>query len=130
MADGLLIDDQDIRTMTQDSLRSAIAVVPQEVSLFHRSVLENIRYARPEAGDDAVFAAAKSGALRCLHPRAAARLRDDRRRARRQALRRAAATVGHRSSPVEGCSDHRARRGDLRHSIPRPRSRSSGRSMH
>jgi ATP-binding cassette subfamily B protein len=59
----LLIDDQDIRTMTQDSLRSAIAVVPQEVSLFHRSVLENIRYARPEAGDDAVFAAAK--AARC-----------------------------------------------------------------
>jgi ATP-binding cassette subfamily B protein len=59
----LLIDDQDIRTMTQDSLRSAIAVVPQEVSLFHRSVFENIRYARPEAGDDAVFAAAK--AARC-----------------------------------------------------------------
>src|ERR1700730_42341 len=59
----LLIDDQDIRTMTQDSLRSAIAVVPQEVSLFHRSVLENIRYARPEAGDNAVFAAAK--AARC-----------------------------------------------------------------
>jgi ATP-binding cassette, subfamily B, bacterial len=59
----LLIDDNDIRTMTQDSLRSAIAVVPQEVSLFHRSVLENIRYAKPEAGDDAVFAAAK--AARC-----------------------------------------------------------------
>ncbi|TMJ58398.1 MAG: ABC transporter ATP-binding protein [Alphaproteobacteria bacterium] len=63
----LLIDDQDIRTMTQDSLRSATAVVPQEVALFHRSVLEsvleNIRYARPEAGDDAVFAAAK--AARC-----------------------------------------------------------------
>src|SRR5438132_8025970 len=59
----LLIDNHDIRTMTQDSLRSAIAVVPQEVSLFHRSVLENIRYARPEAGDNAVFAAAK--AARC-----------------------------------------------------------------
>jgi ATP-binding cassette subfamily B protein len=59
----LLIDGHDLRTMTQDSLRSAIAVVPQEVSLFHRSVLENIRYARPEAGDDAVFAAAK--AARC-----------------------------------------------------------------
>jgi ATP-binding cassette subfamily B protein len=59
----LLIVNHDIRTMTQDSLRSAIAVVPQEVSLFHRSVLENIRYARPEAGDDAVFAAAK--AARC-----------------------------------------------------------------
>lgn len=59
----LLIDGQDIRTMTQDSLRAAIGVVPQEISLFHRSVLENIRYARPEATDDEVLAAAR--AARC-----------------------------------------------------------------
>jgi ATP-binding cassette subfamily B protein len=59
----LLIDGQDLRTMTQDSLRAAIAVVPQEVSLFHRSVLENIRYAKPDASDEAVLAAAK--AARC-----------------------------------------------------------------
>jgi ATP-binding cassette subfamily B protein len=59
----LLIDGQELRTMTQDSLRAAIAVVPQEVSLFHRSVLENIRYAKPEASDEAVLAAAK--AARC-----------------------------------------------------------------
>src|SRR6516162_439330 len=59
----LLIDGQDVRTMTQDSLRAAIAVVPQDVSLFHRSVLENIRYARPDATNDEVMAAAK--AARC-----------------------------------------------------------------
>jgi ATP-binding cassette, subfamily B, bacterial len=59
----VLIDDQDIRAMTQDSLRSAIAVVPQDISLFHRSVLENIRYARPDAANDEIFAAAK--AARC-----------------------------------------------------------------
>jgi ATP-binding cassette subfamily B protein len=59
----LLIDGQDVRTMTQDSLRAAIAVVPQEVSLFHRSVLENIRYAKTEASDEAVLAAAR--AARC-----------------------------------------------------------------
>jgi ATP-binding cassette, subfamily B, bacterial len=59
----LLIDGQDVRTMTQDSLRAAIAVVPQEVSLFHRSVLENIRYPKPEATNDAVLTAAK--AARC-----------------------------------------------------------------
>jgi ATP-binding cassette, subfamily B, bacterial len=59
----LLIDNQDIREMTQDSLRAAIAVVPQEISLFHRSVLENIRYAKPEATDDEVLAAAE--AARC-----------------------------------------------------------------
>jgi ATP-binding cassette subfamily B protein len=59
----VLIDDQDIRTMTQDSLRAAIAVVPQDISLFHRSVLENIRYAKPEATTDEVLAAAE--AARC-----------------------------------------------------------------
>ncbi len=59
----LLIDNQDIRAMTQDSLRAAIAVVPQEISLFHRSVLENIRYAKPEATNDEVLAAAR--AARC-----------------------------------------------------------------
>jgi ATP-binding cassette, subfamily B, bacterial len=62
-AGRLLIDNQDIRTMTQDSLRAAIAVVPQEILLFHRSVIENIRYARPQATDDEVMAAA--GAARC-----------------------------------------------------------------
>jgi ATP-binding cassette subfamily B protein len=62
-AGRLLIDGQDIRTMTQDSLRAAIAVVPQEVLLFHRSVLENISYARPDASRDDVVAVAV--AARC-----------------------------------------------------------------
>jgi ATP-binding cassette subfamily B protein len=62
-AGRLLIDGEDIRTMTQDSLRAAIAVVPQEITLFHRSVLENIRYARPEAGEEEIIAAAR--AARC-----------------------------------------------------------------
>jgi ATP-binding cassette subfamily B protein len=62
-AGRVLIDDQDIRAMRQDSLRAAIAAVPQEISLFHRSVLENIRYARPEASDEDVRAAAR--AARC-----------------------------------------------------------------
>jgi ATP-binding cassette subfamily B protein len=56
----VLIDEQDIREMTQDSLRAAIAVVPQDISLFHRSVLENIRYAKPEATREEVLAAAKA----------------------------------------------------------------------
>jgi len=59
----VVIDDQDIRGMTQDSLRAGIAVVPQDILLFHRSVLENIRYARPEATDEEVLAAAR--AARC-----------------------------------------------------------------
>ena len=56
----ILIDGQDITQVTQQSLREAIAVVPQDASLFHRSVMENIRYARPEATDDEVWQAAAS----------------------------------------------------------------------
>jgi len=52
------IGGQDISQVTQESLRAAIAVVPQDVSLFHRSIMENIRYGRPEASDAEVLAAA------------------------------------------------------------------------
>jgi ATP-binding cassette, subfamily B, bacterial len=54
----ILIDGQDIARVTQDSLREAIGVVPQDISLFHRSVLENVRYGRPDASDDEVMEAA------------------------------------------------------------------------
>jgi ATP-binding cassette subfamily B protein len=53
----ILIDGQDIARVTQESLREAIAVVPQDISLFHRSVMENIRYGRPDASDDMVLEA-------------------------------------------------------------------------
>ena len=56
----VLIDGQCITGVAQDSLHDAIAVVPQEVSLFHRSILENIRYGRPDARDDEVVAAARA----------------------------------------------------------------------
>jgi len=52
------IDGQDISRVTQQSLREAISVVPQDISLFHRSILENIRYGRPTATDDEVLRAA------------------------------------------------------------------------
>jgi ATP-binding cassette subfamily B protein len=52
------IDGQNISRVTQESLREAIAVVPQDISLFHRSILENIRYGRPTATDDEVLRAA------------------------------------------------------------------------
>jgi len=53
----ILIDGQNIARVTQDSLRQAIAVVPQDISLFHRSVMENIRYGRPNATDNMVLEA-------------------------------------------------------------------------
>jgi ATP-binding cassette subfamily B protein len=55
---SITIDGQDIARVTQQSLREAISVVPQDISLFHRSILENIRYGRPSASDDEVLRAA------------------------------------------------------------------------
>lgn len=55
----ILIDGQDIRAVKQDSLRANIAMIPQEPSLFHRSLLENIRYSRLNASDEEVIEAAK-----------------------------------------------------------------------
>ncbi|MBX3624892.1 MAG: ABC transporter ATP-binding protein [Rhizobacter sp.] len=55
----ILIDGQDIATVTQDSLRAQIGMVTQDTSLLHRSVRDNILYGRPDAGDDAMLAAAK-----------------------------------------------------------------------
>jgi ATP-binding cassette subfamily B protein len=57
------IDGQNIAEATRESLAEQIAVVPQDVSLFHRTVLENIRYARPDASDEEVLRAAE--AARC-----------------------------------------------------------------
>ncbi|SDH92737.1 MULTISPECIES: ABC transporter ATP-binding protein [Bradyrhizobium] len=54
----IAIDGQDISRVTQQSLREAISVVPQDISLFHRSILDNIRYGRPSATDDEVLRAA------------------------------------------------------------------------
>jgi ATP-binding cassette subfamily B protein len=59
----VLIDGQDIAKVTQESLRGAIAVVPQDISLFQRSVIDNIRYGRPDASDQEVLGAAN--AARC-----------------------------------------------------------------
>jgi len=59
----IAIDGQNIAQVTQQSLRQAISVVPQDISLFQRSIMENIRYGRPTATDDEVLRAAT--AARC-----------------------------------------------------------------
>ena len=56
----VLIDGQCVAGVPQESLHAAIATVPQEISLFHRSVLENIRYGRPDATDEEVRMAARA----------------------------------------------------------------------
>jgi ATP-binding cassette subfamily B protein len=59
----ILIHGQDISRVTQESVRASISVVPQDISLLHRSVMENIRYGRPDASDEEVLEAA--AAARC-----------------------------------------------------------------
>lgn len=62
------IDGQSTATVTQDSLRSAIGMVTQDTSLLHRSIRDNIAYARPDASDEQIMAAAaKARALEFLH---------------------------------------------------------------
>lgn len=56
----ILIDNQDISRVTQDSLRNSISIIPQDPSLFHRTLLENIRYGKLDATEEEVIAAAKA----------------------------------------------------------------------
>jgi len=53
------IDNQDVFMVTQDSLRRNIAIIPQDFILFHRTVIENIRYGRTDATDEEVIQASK-----------------------------------------------------------------------
>lgn len=60
VTDGaILIDGQDIKDVTQDSLHDSISMIPQDTSLFHRSLLENIRYGQIDATDEEIIIAAK-----------------------------------------------------------------------
>ncbi len=56
---AILIDDQNIADVTQASLRENIGMIPQDPTLFHRTIMENIRYGRIDATDDEVIEAAK-----------------------------------------------------------------------
>ncbi|MFP4517972.1 MAG: ABC transporter ATP-binding protein [Oceanicaulis sp.] len=58
-AGAIRVDGQDVRAVTQASLRANIALVPQDPALFHRTIAENIAYARPEASMEEIVAAAK-----------------------------------------------------------------------
>lgn len=55
----ITIDGQDIRSVTQDSLRANIAMVTQDTSLLHRSIRDNILFGRPDATEEQMIAAAK-----------------------------------------------------------------------
>ena len=90
------IDGHDVRDLTLDSLRDAVGFVMQDPHLFHDTIRENLRYARPDATDDELVAACRAARIHDLDRIAARRLRHDRRRARLPAVRRREATRRHR----------------------------------
>ena len=112
-AGRILIDGQDLRALTQDSLRGAIGLVPQDTVLFNETIGANIAYGRPGAspGGD------RGGRARRADPRLrrepAGRLPDAGRRARPQALRRREAARRDRAHGAQGPADPDLRRGDL-----------------
>ncbi|HVQ56696.1 MAG TPA: ABC transporter ATP-binding protein, partial [Pyrinomonadaceae bacterium] len=63
---SISIDGQCVSDITLDSLRRSVAFVPQSTSLFHRSIIENIRYGRLDASDEEVVRAAKLAQADCF----------------------------------------------------------------
>jgi len=61
---AIFIDQQNIQNVSQNSLRAAIGVVPQDTVLFNTSLIDNVRYGRPDAGDDEVKLAIKLAHLK------------------------------------------------------------------
>ncbi len=124
------IDGVDVRDLTFDSLTSTVGVVSQETYLFHATVRENLRFAKPDASDEEIEEAAQGGADPRAHRDAARGLRHDGRRARLPLLRRREAADGDRANNSPESAGPRSRRGRRRRSTRRPsvssRRRSSG----
>ena len=117
-AGRILIDGQDIAQVTQESLRSHIAMVTQDTSLLHRSITDNIRYGRPTATRRGGAGGRRPGPCAGVHRdpgglAGPARLRRPCRRARGQALRRPAPAHRHRPGDPEERAHPGAGRGDL-----------------
>ncbi len=115
---AILIDGQDIRDVTQASLRAAIGVVPQDTVLFNDTIRYNIAYGRPGCGQEEVE---QGGAPRPgprLHRRPAGRLRHPSGRARAEAVGRREAAGGDRADDPEGPAHPDPGRGDQRARYP------------
>ena len=109
----ILIDGHDISRATQESLRDAIAVVPQDAPLLNRSLMENIRYGRPEASDAEVWERVARGSMRRIHREPACGPRHHGGRPRRSIVRRSASARRDRASVLEELAHPSARRSYL-----------------
>ena len=60
---AVVVDGHDVRDLTQDSLHAAVGAVTQDPHLFHDTVANNLRYARPDASDDELVTAARAAQI-------------------------------------------------------------------
>ncbi len=109
----ILIDGQDIRDVTQVSLRAAIGMVPQDTVLFNDTIRYNIRYGRWDASDAEVEEAARQAQIDDFIRRSPEGLRDRSRRTRPETVRRREAARRHRPHHPQRPADPVARRSDL-----------------
>ena len=113
-AEGVIrVDGVDVRSAAFDDLRRRIAVVPQDAVIFSGSVLDNIRYGRPDASDDEARAAARAAHVEEFVLRLPDGYRDRGRRARPAAVRRPAPAAGDRARDPQGRAAAAARRGHV-----------------
>ena len=91
---SITIDGQDVRDVTQKSLRAVIGMVPQDTVLFNDTIAYNIRYGRPSRDRGRSDDGGRDRPDRRFHREPAGRLRDDGRRARPETLRRRKAARG------------------------------------
>ena len=60
---SIMIDEQEIKDVTLESLRNCIGVVPQDPSLFNDTIMQNVRYSKLDASDEEIFEACKAAAI-------------------------------------------------------------------
>ncbi|MBT4922678.1 MAG: ABC transporter ATP-binding protein [Rickettsiales bacterium] len=60
---GILVDDKDIAEVTQESIRANISIIPQDITMFHRSILENLQIAKSDASKDDIISACKAAKI-------------------------------------------------------------------
>ena len=113
-AGRVLIDGQDVRSVTQASLRAAIGIVPQDTVLFNDTIEYNIAYGRPGASREDVVAAARAAHIHDFIESLPDGYRDAGGRARAQAVGRREAAGRDRPDAAQAAGHPRVRRGDLR----------------
>ena len=128
-AGAVRIGGVDVRELSSGSIRETVGVVTQDGHLFHDTIANNLRYARPDATDEELWEALERAEVALLIASLARRPRHHRRRARLPLLGWRATAAHDRSNAAARSSRRRPRRGDIEPRLPF-RGRRAGRARH